>query len=96
MKLSEIIAMVEDWLEWHTDGYSIITAEKDRGVWNIVFNEIGENRFSTLKYNIRKNRIYNSNGDDILSIGRIANDISSEWQEWYDEFEKKWRYGDER
>ena len=94
MKLSEAIAMVEDWLDMCTSGYRITSVKPGflAGTYDVYFEEAFSNE-SFITVDADNRRMYTPNGDDILKLGRFANDNSSEWLEWYDEFEKKWRYG---
>ena len=104
MKLSEAIAMVEDWLDENTYNYCITSVEfkaesllPKEGTCKITFEEYGPEGFESQTFFTvppNERRIYNFNGYDVLEFGRenVGNDKA--WNEWFDEFEKKWRYGD--
>ena len=109
MKLSEVIAMVEDWLsrfcyhyninsvDYCTDEY--INHEYIDCAYIIRFSEYTptmEEQKSFFYVPLSERRIYNENGDDIFILGKDADSDLSECKEWYDEFEKKWRYGNEK
>jgi len=99
MKLSEAIAMVEEWLEQHTYGYKIYKIKAKEKKWKLRFLEydpyggISCDTYFFVPYNER--RIYNFQGNDVLELGRDANDAFEDWKEWYDEFERRWNYGNE-
>ena len=97
MKLSEGIAMVEDWLDECSDGYRITSVKPGflADTYDVYFEEAflnEEEAFITV--DVYNRRMFNSNGNDILKVGRFANDNDPDWTKWYDEFEKKWRYGE--
>ncbi len=99
MKLSEAIAMIEEWLSEHTYGYEIYKIKiTGKNRWKIRFYEYapsGNIECDTYFYIPFNQRcILNFNGDDVLDLGRDAIGDDEKWAKWYDEFEKKWRYGD--
>ena len=98
MKLSEAIAMTEEWLDQHTYNYQIYKIKAKRKNWIIRFLEydpFGNISCDTYFYvPFEERRIYNFAKDDVLDLGRSAYDYDKEMMQWFDEFEKKWRYGD--
>lgn len=97
MKLSEAIAMVEDWLDMCTYNYIIYKIETDGLKWVIYFYEYSPSNVRTGAYFLvpckEERRIYNSNEDDVLALSREANSPYPDWIELYDKFEKRWNYG---
>ena len=97
MKLSEAIAMVEEWLEQHTYNYMIYKIETDGLKWLVRFYEYSP--FGNIECDTyflvpcNERRIYNFNKNDVLSLGRDANGVWEDWTKWYDEFERRWNYG---
>lgn len=99
MKLSEAIAMVAEWLEHEAYNYQIYHAKlTKKGRWKIRFYEYspwGNIECDTYFYVPNDKRcILNFNNDDVLELGRDANAPFHDDMAWYNEFEKKWRYGD--
>lgn len=99
MKLSEAIAMVEEWLDQHTYNYIIYKIETDGLEWLVRFYEyspFGNIECDTYFF-VPCNRrcIYNFQRDDVLELGRSAYDNDEEMMQWYDEFERRWNYGNE-
>ena len=97
MKLSEIIAMVEEWLEQHTYNYKIYKVKAKETCWKIRFYEydpFGGIECDTYFYiPYKKKCILNFNNNDVLKLGRDAYDNDEDMLKWYDEFERRWNYG---
>lgn len=100
MKLSEAIAMVEEWLDEHTYNYMIYQMHTDGLKWVIKFYEYSPcgkiecDTYFLVPCNGER-RIYNSNVDDVLDLGRYAYDNDADMMKWFDEFERRWDYGNE-
>ena len=98
MKLSEVIAMVEEWLYDHTYNYKIYKIKRKSKGWKIRFYEqdpFGKIECDTYFYvPFDKVCIFNYQGDDMLEFSKDADSDNKDWIKWYDEFEKKWRYGE--
>lgn len=97
MKLSEAIAMVEEWLDMCTGGYRITSIKPGflADTYDVYFEEVFFSKESFITVDLHNRCIYTVNGDDIIKVGRFANDNCSEWLQWYDEFERRWNYGNE-
>ena len=100
MKLSEAIAMVEEWLDEHTYNYKIYKVKATgKGRWKIRFleyNPFGGISCDTYFYiPFDKRCIYNFRENDLLEVGRDAYGNDEEMLKWYDEFERRWNYGNE-
>lgn len=97
MKLSEAIAMVEEWLEQHTYNYKIYKVKASETCWKIRFYEYGPggaiecDTYVYIPY--KKKCILNFNNHDVLKLGRDAYDNDEDMLKWYDEFERRWHYG---
>lgn len=97
MSLSEVIAMVEDWLDFNTYNYAIYKIENNDDQYKISFKEFSP--FDTVDCDThfyvpyKKRCIINALGNDVVEIGRDAYDTDDDMMRWLDKFEMRWNYG---